>query len=186
MSVRNTKIIRTFQIAFIKRKHAQTFNRKNDFLEPFNTTYDELWVEAKDGRIPVNAIVAGQEGTLRVYVARFMTQEGHMVPGKLVEMSKTAEIAYFGVRISSVYQVLINSDSKRKFQWVTTSDAVVPEGAFLAGSEGSNQVYVGRIRHSSGSLLLGKHIVPHGGFYFPYQGREERADTNFEVLCISL
>jgi hypothetical protein len=142
-------------------------------------------MEAKDGKIPVNAIVAGQEDSLRVYIARFMTQEGHMVPGKLVEKSQMAEIAYFGVRKSPVYQVLTKSDSKWKFHWVTTSGAVVPEGAFLAGGEGYNKVYVGRIHQSSGSLLRGKHIVPHGGYFFPYEGREERADTNFEVLCIS-
>ncbi len=130
----------------------------------------------------MNAIVGGEENSLRVYIARFIT-EGNMIPGKLVERSKTAEVAYFGVRISSAYQVLTNSDPKQIFKWTMASGAVVPRGAFLAGNEGSNKLYVGRVNQSSVSLL-GKYIVPHGGLFFSYAGREGNVDENFEVLIL--
>jgi hypothetical protein len=106
-----------------------------------------------------------------------------MIPGKLVYRSQAAEVAYFGVRISSVYQVLTNSNPKQIFKWTMTSAAVVPQGAVLAGSEGCNKVYVGRFNQSSDSIL-GKHIVPHGAFFFSYAGREEKVDKNFEVLIL--
>jgi hypothetical protein len=142
-------------------------------------------VEAEGGKIPPNAIVGGIENHQPVYVVRFKTREGDMVPGKLVKTSKIAEAPYWGVRMSSVYQVLTTSDPTRSFKWVTASGSSMPEGAFLAGREKQNNLYVGRLHHPSGLLLLGKYHASNSALHYLHKGREERTDKNFEVLCVS-
>jgi hypothetical protein len=152
---------------------------------PFGKTYDGVWVEAEDGKIPPDAVVGGQENNRRVYVVRFRTLEGNMVPGKLVEGNKIAECEYRGVRTSSTYHVLTNPDQKRKFKWVSTNGNNVPEGAFLAGREEQTNLYVGRSLNSSSLTFLGKYHAPHGRLYFTHEGRGKQTNKHVEVLCVS-
>jgi len=154
-------------------------------LEPFGKTYGGVWVEAEDGKIPLDAVVGGREDNRHVYVVRFKTLEGNMIPGKLVEMSKIAQGPYHGVRTSSIYQVLTNSDPNRKLKWVTTKGNNIPEGAFLAGKEEQINLYVARVSHSSDSILVGKYHTLGGRLYITHEGKEKHVDNNFEVLCIS-
>jgi hypothetical protein len=154
-------------------------------LGPFGKTHDGVWVEAANGKVPPDAVVGGQEDNRRVYVVRFKTKEGNMIPGKLVESNKTAEGPYGGVRTSSVYQVLTNPDPKRKFKWIPTSGFNIPDGAFVAGKEEDNTLYVARVSHDSGSILIGKYHAPYGTIYFTHEGHEKRLEKNFEVLCVS-
>ena len=108
-----------------------------------------------------------------------------VVPGKLVQMSEKAEVLYHDVLTSSDYQVLTNSDSNKNFKWVLKNSSELPQGAFLAGHERNNTVYVGRYVHSSGSMFLGKYDSSNRKFYYSYRGSIQQMDTGFEILCAS-
>lgn len=108
-----------------------------------------------------------------------------VVPGKLVQMSEKAEILYHDVLTSSDYQVLTNSDSNKNFKWVIKNSSELPQGAFPAGHERNNTVYVGRFVHTSGSMLLGKYDPTKRKFYYSYRGSIQQMDTGFEILCAS-
>ncbi len=142
-------------------------------------------MEAEDGKIPLNAVIGGQEGDKHVYLVRFEARAGYMIPGKLVETNKIAEAPYYGVRTSSTYQVLINLDSKREFKWIPTSGFTLPEGALLAGKEGNSKLYIGRLVQASNSILVGKYLPDTGFLYYTHGRKEKQIGKNFEVLCLS-
>ncbi len=120
----------------------------------------------------------------RIYTEKWDDEE-HLYTNKLVESNKIAEGPYYGVRISSAYQVLTNPEPKRKFKWVTTSGFKIPDSAFVAGKEGNTTLYVARVSHDSGSILVGKYNAPHGAIFFTHEGHEKNLQRNFEVLCVS-
>lgn len=153
------------------------------FLASYGKKYEETWVPAKQGAIPPDAFVGGQEEGRQVYVVRFKTQGTSLVPGKLVGGSKTAECAHFGIQRSDSYEVLTSSKPKQQLKWTKTRGSLAPEGAVLVSSDGGYQRYVARIHHSSGAIFLGKYIMPNGVFYYPHSGTERMQTENFEVLC---
>ena len=152
-------------------------------LASYEKKYQETWVPAKHGEIPPDAFVGGQENGRQVYVVRLKTQGTSLVPGKLVEGSKRAECAHFGIQRSDFYEVLTSSKPKQQLKWTKTRGTLVPDGAVLVSSDGGYQRYVARVKHSSGAIFLGKYIIPNGIFYYPYLGTEHMETENFEVLC---
>ena len=144
----------------------------------------QAWIPMSYGKVPLHAVVGGQENGRQVYVARVSVGDNNMVPGKLIEGSQTAETVLFGVRTSAAYEIFAHSDPKRKIKWVNTAGVRVPKGAVLVGQSGKYQRYTGRLHHSSGSILLGKYVMPDGVFYYQYQGKEVDVTKDFEVLCV--
>lgn len=65
--------------------------------------------------------------------------------------------------------------------WVPTSGANVPPGAFPGGeTEDGEPLYVGRVRHE-GSVTTGKVQQSHGVCYFSFGGKEVGL-PEYEVL----
>ena len=144
-----------------------------------------LWVKGKYGKIAANSVVGGQENYQQVYVESFKSRSGSLIPGKLKEGSTPDECAHFGVQTSNTYEILTISNSKQQIKWSKTTGTNIPEGALLVSMDGGYHRYSARIHHPSGSILLGKYIMPNGVFYYSYQGRELEATADFEVLCIA-
>jgi hypothetical protein len=118
-------------------------------------------------------------------VVRFKTSEGNIIPGKLVESNRIAEVPYGGVRTSSIYQVLTNPNPNRPFKWIRTSSYNMPDGALLADREEQNSLYVGQVVYSSNLILVGKYNAPCGALFHTYEGRKKGLKSNLEVLCRS-
>jgi len=129
------------------------------FLARSVKIYDDVWVETENGLIPSNAVVGGSE-------------------------DESAEASYFGVQISSFYQVLTNLDQKQKFKWMPTDGKSILEEAFLAGKEEGNNIYVGRLFHSSDSILIGQFNPSQDTLFFTHEGYQRRLNNQFEVLCV--
>ncbi|CAF3547340.1 unnamed protein product [Rotaria sp. Silwood1] len=145
------------------------------------TTFDGIWLKPGNGKIPSDAVVGGQEGNKLVYIARSKLVNNCIIPGKLVEGTEKAIITHFGVHSSSNYEVLIRSNPEQEFKWSATRNAIVPEGALVAGKEEAVLVYVGRIHYNSTMILLGKHVVPDGTFYYAHDGHEINNDPSFNL-----
>ncbi|CAF4579726.1 unnamed protein product [Rotaria sp. Silwood1] len=109
------------------------------------TTFDGIWLKPGNGKIPSDAVVGGQEGNKLVYIARSKLVNNCIIPGKLVEGTEKAIITHFGVHSSSNYEVLIRSNPEQEFKWSATRNAIVPEGALVAGKEEAVLVYVASI-----------------------------------------
>lgn len=141
-------------------------------------------MEAEHGLIPSNAIAGGQEDGKYVYIVRFKSKEGNYIIGKLVEGNKSAEALHSGVQISSFYQILINSDQKQKFKWMTTNGKNLPKNAFVACKEEGDSIYVGRLFHFSGSILIDKFNTSQLPLFLTHDEYKKRRDHQFEVLCV--
>ncbi|XP_071440631.1 natterin-4-like [Hetaerina americana] len=65
--------------------------------------------------------------------------------------------------------------------WIGASNGYVPAEAFVAGKDGSTDLYVGRARYNN-AFVPGKVHPAHGTCYIPWGGKEISL-KNYEVLC---
>ena len=145
-----------------------------------------VWVLAKNGELPGNAIQGGYEkdGT-PVYVSRFVTKEGQLSPGKFHQPLGTAYSSWGGIEHSSkIYQVLTHPNQVDALKWVTASNGYLPSGAIRAGGDpGKNDLYIARAP-LLGGLCCGKYQPTHKCAYLPFGGKEHPVPI-CEVLCIA-
>ena len=142
-----------------------------------------MWVLARDGEVPPNAVIGGHEGRVTLYVARFYTKKGYLSPGKLHPPCGKAYNGNAGEEHSSnVYQVLTHPDQNRGLVWVPSKGGVIPAGALQGGIENSHPLYIGRGMHDH-KLICGK--VRAEKLWLPYYGKEIGLSDDFEVLCVT-
>ncbi|CAF1004347.1 unnamed protein product [Rotaria sp. Silwood1] len=143
------------------------------------------WVRASNGQVPPNAVPGGQEANGQtLYVARFITKEGQLSPGKLAPQYRQAYVSYGGKEQSSaVYQVLTHPNPQ-ELKWVSTSGNNVPTGALQGGSDHGTPLFIGRAPFQGG-VCCGKYAPSHGCVYLPWGEQENSVPNNFEVLCLT-
>ncbi|CAF0921206.1 unnamed protein product [Rotaria sordida] len=143
------------------------------------------WVSASNGQVPPNAVPGGKEANGEtLYVARFITKEGQLAPGKLSPQNKNAYSSCGGKeQSSSVYQVLTHPN-QQELRWVPTSGNNLPTGALQGGGDHRSPLFIGRAPFQ-GSVCCGKFEPTHGCVYLPYGGQEHSVMNNFEVLCLT-
>ena len=145
-----------------------------------------VWVLARNGELPPNAVVAGYEadGT-KIYVGRFYTKEGELAPGKVVpKMGCAYNGCCWKEQSSKTYQVLTHPNQDEQLKWVATTGNNIPAGALRAGgSPGKDGLYIARAP-LAGGICCGKFQPGDGCAYLPFGGTEHRL-VNCEVLCIS-
>jgi hypothetical protein len=143
------------------------------------------WVLARNGEIPPNAVPGGQEAYSQpLYIARFITREGQLTPGKLAPQYKKAYISYNGKEQNSdVYQVLTHPN-QQELKWVPTNGTNLPTGALQAGGDYKSPLFIGRAPWKGG-ICCGKFEPTHGCLYLPWGDVENCVQNNFEVLCLT-
>lgn len=137
-----------------------------------------IWADASGGQVPPGAVVGGQDCSGEpLYVARAQHQ-GATLPGKLVPSHGCAYVPWGGLEHGKAqYQILVGGPNN----WVPTSGANVPPGAFPGGeTEDGEPLYVGRVRHE-GSITTGKVQQSHGVCYISFAG-QEMGFPEYEVL----
>ena len=71
------------------------------------------WVKARNGEIPANAVIGGEENGQPLYIARAM-YKGGIHPGKIGKGWKGCNISYGGLEIESKeYEILVYNDLDR-------------------------------------------------------------------------
>ena len=141
------------------------------------------WVLARNGEVPPNAVVGGREGDVDLYVARFYTKDGHLIPGKLHPRTRRAYNSFGGKELSSdVYQVLTHPDQARQLKWVPATPGAIPTGALQGGQGRSGVLYIARAPHQS-FVICGK--VGSDKMYVPLNGREITVGEGYEILCVT-
>jgi hypothetical protein len=153
--------------------------------ESFYKETGAAWILARNGEIPPNAVPGGHEANGQtIYIARFVTQEGQLAPGKLAPQYKLAYIGYGGMeRTSDVYQVLTHPN-QQELKWVPSNGNNLPTGALQAGGDYHCSLFIGRAPFEGG-VCCGKFAPSHGCVYLPWGGREHCVPNNFEVLCLT-
>ncbi|CAF2634849.1 unnamed protein product [Rotaria sp. Silwood2] len=143
------------------------------------------WVLASNGQVPPNAVPGGQEGNGQIlYIARFITKEGQLAPGKLAPHYQQAYASCGGKeQSSSVYQVL-TYPNQQELKWVPSNGNNLPTGALQAGGNQQSPLFIGRASFQGG-ICCGKFEPSHGCVYLPWGGRENSVPNNFEVLCLT-
>ena len=88
----------------------------------------------------------------------------------------------YGKEVSShSFQVLTNP-AGANLQWVWCDGEQIPTGALIGGLEKDGTIlYIGRARHSNGSMAIGKFSMMTKQFYYPF-GSEEHTLKKFEIL----
>ena len=144
-----------------------------------------VWVQARNGEVPPNAVIGGNESNGRpLYVARFVTKECQLAPGKLEPSHRSAYASCNGQEQSSnVYQVLTHPN-QQELRWVPTNGNNLPTGALQAGGDYKSPLYIGRAPFQGG-VCCGKYEPSHGCVYVPWGGKEHGVPNNFEVLCLT-
>ncbi|CAF5112411.1 unnamed protein product, partial [Rotaria sp. Silwood1] len=140
------------------------------------------WVSAYNGEVPPNAVPGGHEANGQtLYVARFITKEGQLAPGKLALQYRQAYASYGGREESSnVYQVLTHPN-QQELKWVHTSGNNLPTGALQAGGDYRSPLFIGRAPFKGG-LCCGKFEPSHGCVYIPWGDTKHCTPNNFGVL----
>lgn len=143
------------------------------------------WVLSQNGDIPPNAVEGGREANGEpLYIARFISKECQLAPGKLARSHRSAYVSCNSTEQSaSVYQVLTCSN-QQELKWVPTSGNNLPTGALQAGGNHQSPLYVGRAQFQGG-VCCGKFEPTHGCVYVPWGGKENAIPNNFEVLCLA-
>ncbi|UJR13384.1 hypothetical protein I4U23_000400 [Adineta vaga] len=146
---------------------------------------EAVWVLARDGEVPQNAVPGGREANGQTnYIARFITKEGQLAPGKLVTQYKQAYSGCGGIeQSSSIYQVLTHPN-QNELKWVPTHGNNLPTGALQAGGDHQSPLYISRAQFQGG-LCCGKFEPTHSCAYLPWGGEEHCVTNNFEVLCLA-
>ncbi|CAF1127896.1 unnamed protein product [Adineta ricciae] len=143
-----------------------------------------VWVNARDGEVPVDAIIGGQEGDRHVYIVRIQVGENNVIPGKLVDKNKRAETEYNGVWLSATYQVLTNPVPKLRYEWIQTDSHNLSLCVVPSGKEKQTNFYIARTVRSPTMVLLGKYDVRNKRLYYLDDGVVKSTDKDIEVLCI--
>jgi hypothetical protein len=143
------------------------------------------WVLARNGEVPPNAVPGGNEADGQtLYIARFVTKEGQLAPGKLAQSHRRAYVSCGGKEQSSeIYQVLTHSNPS-ELRWVPVYGDQIPTGALQAGGDHRSPLFIGRAPFEGG-LCCGKFEPAHRCIYVPYGGKEHNIPHNFEVLCLA-
>jgi hypothetical protein len=143
------------------------------------------WVLARNGEIPHDAVPGGHEANGQTtYIARFVTKEGQLAPGKLVPQYRQAYTCYNGKEQSSeIYQVLTHPN-QQELKWVPSSGNNLPTGALQAGGDYKSPLFIGRAQFQGG-VCCGKFEPSHNCVYLSWGGREHCIQNNFEVLCLT-
>ncbi|CAH8826438.1 unnamed protein product [Trichobilharzia szidati] len=141
------------------------------------------WVHERGGRVPSNAVEAGDG----VYIAR-MYHSGDLIPGKLVPHLGKAYASYGGKEYEfDSYEVLCDTKlpfrSQNCYMWERHSCGNVPKYAVVGGITSSEEaLYIAR-EYIDGERVVGKVHEGHECAYFPYGG-EERKLHHYEVLVL--
>lgn len=139
----------------------------------------------RNGEVPPNAVPGGQESNGQIiYVARFITKEGQLAPGKLVPQYKRAYASCGGKEQNSdVYQVLTHPN-QQELKWVATHGNNIPTGALQAGGDFKSPLFIARALFQGG-ICCGKFEPSHSCIYIPWGDKENCVKDNFEVLCVT-
>jgi len=148
-------------------------------LDSFNCP---RWVSAKDGLVPSNAIIGGQEPSWPLYVCRAHVM-ADILPGKLIPQS-VCDLAYDNRELSlRDYEVLTGSCP---MHWENVADATTPAIAVQGGTESGKPVSICRatITVGTGGVHIGrtglstanKCLISYGGRAYSYE--------TFEVLTM--
>nr|CAH8823919.1 unnamed protein product [Trichobilharzia regenti] len=115
------------------------------------------WVHERDGRVPSNAVEAGDG----VYIAR-VYHSGDLIPGKVVPNLGKAYASYAGKEYEfDSYEVLCDTKlpfrSQGCYKWERYSGGSVPKYAVVGGITSFEEpLYIAR-EHIDGERVVGKH-----------------------------
>lgn len=130
---------------------------------------------------PKHAVKAGFHSDDKIFIGR-ARHEGSLTPGGVYQNSDVCLIPW-GC-ISNAKQDFEYLVSENEVKWVEAENGVHPQNAYCAGhSEGGEPLYIGRVKHESGALLVGKIQESHKVCYVPYSGRELNY-KKYEVMVI--
>ena len=120
-----------------------------------------------EGKIPKRAVKAGKECDQTVFIGRAV-HNGSLTPGKILSNEIVCKIPWGTISNSKEdFEILVNSSS---FNWVAAENGSVPQNAFPGGhSEGGETIYIGRVKHESGALIVGKIEPSHGVCYIAFE-----------------
>jgi hypothetical protein len=133
------------------------------------------WVAAKDGIVPSNPIVGGQEPSWPLYVCR-TTLLGDILPGKLIRGWACYVASNGGEVASHEYDALTGRDCPTT--WENAPSGVIPGNAVQGGTETGQPVFICRANHTEGTggIQIGRSgwstnhqcIISYGGKSFSY------------------
>jgi hypothetical protein len=139
------------------------------------------WVSAKDGLVPNNAIIGGQEPSWPLYVCRAAVM-GDTLPGKLIPQA-VCDLAYNNRELSMRdYEVLTGRSCP--MQWENAPGGTVPSTAVEGGTESNKPVFICRTTVSvgTGGLHIGRSGAPTGNKCLISYGNRAYSYETFEVL----
>ncbi len=140
-----------------------------------------MWIKARKGTKPLDAVVAGYEEGITVFIARVAFKSG-IHPGKYVFGGNFADcyVSYGGKEYH------ITSDEFEYYagpvKWVKVKGRTIPSNAVEAGRESDGRkLYIGRAKYKD-MLITGK-VGTHlsRGICIPYGGKEIELDE-YEIL----
>ncbi|MCB0641108.1 MAG: DUF3421 domain-containing protein, partial [Phaeodactylibacter sp.] len=132
------------------------------------------------------AVAGGSENGQTLYVGRAKHTDGTVHPGKVFSSDNNyiCNYGYGGQEIVATnFEILVQDNPNIRLKWVLVEGSV-PANTVVAGTENGQNLYVGRAKHTDGTVHPGKVFQANGRYIcnYGYGGQELIAGTGFEVL----
>lgn len=151
-----------------------------------NDTQAQLAWAQFTGSVPPTAVAGGEENGQNLYIGRAVHTDGTVHPGKVFRSGNDyiCNYGYGGEEIvATAFEILVKKGDGVRLKWVPVEGSI-PLNAVAAGTENGQNLYVGRAKHTDGTVHPGKVFSANGRYIcnYGYGGQELIAGTGFEVL----
>jgi Protein of unknown function (DUF3421) len=144
---------------------------------------DEIpfWIPFNHEKLHKNTVQAGKEGGQTLYIGR-AEHSGALTPGKILENDLRCVIPW-GTEAHSKddYEMLVYPG---EVKWVASQNGHAPINAFPGGlTEEGETLFISRVEHESGAILIGKMQPSHKVCYVAHEGKELNY-KQYEILVV--